>query len=152
MRHATGDYVAFCDSDDLWTSSKLDVQLAALADDPTLDLVFGHAEEFLSPELDPATVRTRALRGVIPAKVPSAALVRRALFDRIGVFDETMRNGAWIELVRARSRARRRARCTLPDVVLRRRIHEHNNFATQPDAALDYLRALRPLVQKRRDP
>ena len=41
---------------------------------------------------------------------------------------------------------------TLPEIVLRRRIHENNNFATQHDAALGYLRALRPLVQKQRDP
>ena len=150
VAHATGDYVAFCDSDDLWISSKLDVQLAALAGDPTLDLVFGHAEEFLSPELDAASVRTRAPRGVIPAKVPSAALIRRELFDRIGGLDEALQSGAWLSWY-ARTRECDARECTVPDVVLRRRIHEHNNFVTQPDAALDYVRALRPLVQKHRN-
>jgi len=33
VQHATGDYIAFCDSDDLWTSCKLNVQLAAIAAD-----------------------------------------------------------------------------------------------------------------------
>lgn len=148
--HATGDFVAFCDSDDVWTSSKLAVQCAALAADPTLDLVFGHAEEFLSPELDAATVRTRALRGVIPAKLPSASLIRRELFDRIGPFDVALQNGAWLSWY-ASARDAGARECTVPDVVLRRRIHEHNHFATTEGAALAYLHALRPLVQRHRE-
>ncbi len=148
VRNATGEFVAFCDSDDLWTSGKLEAQLGALAADPTLDFVFGYAEEFLSPEIDPATVRTRPLRGVIPAAVPSAALVRKAVFDRVGSFDETLRNGAWVDwYVRARAAGARE--CIVPDLVLRRRIHARNNFAAQENAALGYLRALRPLVRKR---
>ena len=150
VAQATGDYVGFCDSDDLWISSKLDAQLAALAGDPTLDLVFGHVEEFLSPELDAASVRTRAPRGVIPAKVPSVALIRRELFDRIGDLDEALQNGAWLGWY-ARARESGARECVVSEVLLRRRIHEHNNFAMQPDAALAYVRALRPLVQKHRD-
>jgi glycosyltransferase involved in cell wall biosynthesis len=150
VAHATGDYVAFCDSDDLWTSSRLDVQLAAVAGDPLLDLVFGHADEFLSPELDRASVRTRAPRGVIPAKIPSAALIRRDLFERVGMLDETLRSGAWLSWY-AHARESGAHECMLPDVVLRRRLHEHNNFTTEPDAALEYVRALRSLVQNRRD-
>jgi glycosyltransferase involved in cell wall biosynthesis len=149
VRHATGEFVAFCDSDDLWTSVRLDSQLAALAADPALDLVFGHAEEFLSPEIDPATVRTRPLRGTIPATVPSAALVRKTVFDRVGPFDESLRNGAWVDWY-ARVRGFGARECIVPDVVFRRRIHAHNNFATSDDAALGYLRALRPLVRKQR--
>ncbi len=151
VRSATGDYIAFCDSDDIWTTGKLEVQLAALAADPTLDLVFGNAEEFLSPELDPTTIRTRALRAVMPAKIPSAALLRRSLFDRVGAFDESLHSGAWIDWY-ARARAIGVRECTLAALVLRRRIHENNNFVTEHDAALGYLRALRPLVQKQRDP
>ena len=150
MQNATGDYIAFCDSDDIWTTCKLDVQLAALAADPTLDFVFGHGEEFLSPELDPATIRTRAIREVIPAKLPSAALFRRSLFDRVGPFDERLQSGAWVNWY-ARAHVIGVRETMLPEVVLRRRIHEANNFSMRQDAALDYLRALRPLVQKHRD-
>jgi glycosyltransferase involved in cell wall biosynthesis len=150
VRNATGEFVAFCDSDDLWTSVRLDSQLAVLAVDPSLDLVFGHAEEFLSPEIDPATVRTRALRGTIPATVPSAALVRKTVFDRVGPFDEALRNGAWVDWY-ARARGAGTRECIVPDVVMRRRIHAHNNFATNDNAALGYLRALRPLVRKQRE-
>jgi glycosyltransferase involved in cell wall biosynthesis len=150
VRAASGEFVAFCDSDDLWIVGKLDAQLAALAADPTLDFVFGHVEEFLSPEMDPATVRTRTLRPVIPAAMPSAALVRRALFERVGPFDETLQNGAWVDwYVRARTGGARE--WFVPSVVCRRRIHARNNFASQTNAASGYLRALRPLVQKQRD-
>ncbi|HXY91636.1 MAG TPA: glycosyltransferase family A protein [Acidimicrobiia bacterium] len=150
LEHTTGTLVAFCDSDDLWTRDKLDIQLAALERDPRLDCVFGHAEEFLSPELDPAAVRTRPLRGVVPAVIPSAALIRRPMLDAVGPFDEQLRNGAWVDWY-ARARVHGLNECIPPEVLVRRRIHERNNFAAQEDAARGYLRALRPLVRKQRE-
>jgi glycosyltransferase involved in cell wall biosynthesis len=150
VRNASGEFVAFCDSDDLWMAGKLEAQLAALAADPGLDFVFGQAEEFLSPEMDPATVRTRALRGVTPAAVPSAAVVRRALFEELGPFDETLQSGAWVDWY-ARARMAGARECFVTELVLRRRIHARNNFAAQENAALGYLRALRPLVRKRHE-
>jgi hypothetical protein len=72
------------------------------------------------------------------------------LFGRTGALDEALQSGAWLSWY-ASARESGARECVVPDVVLRRRIHEHNNFATQPDAALAYVRALRPLVQKHRD-
>ena len=79
-----------------------------------------------------------------------AALLRRSLFDRVGPFEESLHSGAWINWYARACRLGTRE-CTVPEVVVRRRIHEHNHFTTQKDAALGYLRALRPLVQKQRE-
>ena len=43
---------ALLDADDLWVEDKLTRQMAALADDPKLDKVFGYIRQFYSPELD----------------------------------------------------------------------------------------------------
>src|SRR5215204_5501963 len=49
---AGGDYLAFLDADDRFTPRKLELQMAALDADAEVDMVFGHVEEFVSPELD----------------------------------------------------------------------------------------------------
>src|SRR5262245_30441561 len=40
IAQATGDYLAFCDVDDVWASTKLERQVAAVRRDPTIDVVF----------------------------------------------------------------------------------------------------------------
>jgi glycosyltransferase involved in cell wall biosynthesis len=46
IRVASGDFIAFLDSDDLWVKDRLEQQLAALAVHPGLDLIFGLEEKF----------------------------------------------------------------------------------------------------------
>ena len=41
MQAASGDYFAFLDSDDIWTPWKLDLQMAAFAQDPRIVLAYG---------------------------------------------------------------------------------------------------------------
>lgn len=41
---ATGDYIAFLDSDDLWLPMKLELQAEALMRDPSIDVVYGQVE------------------------------------------------------------------------------------------------------------
>jgi len=147
IRAARADLVGFCDSDDVWVAGKLADQLRTMRDG--YDLVFGLLEEFLSPELDPEVVRTRPLRPPLPGMVPSSALVRRELFDRLGFFDEALSNGAWVNWY-TRVRAADLREITLDRVVTRRRIHEHNNWAAQEQAGVGYLRALRSWVHEQR--
>ena len=51
---ARGSHIAFLDADDVWMPGTIVLQLAALAD-PEVDLVFGHAHLFRSPELPDET-------------------------------------------------------------------------------------------------
>lgn len=84
---ATGNYLSFLDSDDLWMPDKLERQLDCFAADPSLDVVFGHARQFLCPRM---TGRPVALAPVnlepMPTQLPSAILVRRTAFFRVGLF------------------------------------------------------------------
>ena len=53
VRLVETDVLAFIDSDDIWLSGKLELQMAALSreDDPTM--VFGHVQQFVSSDLTP---------------------------------------------------------------------------------------------------
>src|SRR5437763_1684360 len=48
---AIGEFLAFLDADDLWVKNKLTLQMAAFDADDSLDIVFGHVQQFISPEL-----------------------------------------------------------------------------------------------------
>jgi glycosyltransferase involved in cell wall biosynthesis len=150
VREARGEFVAFCDSDDLWLPGKLASQLVAVAGDAELDMVFVHVEEFLSPDVDPNRIRTRQLRAPMPGYLPSCVLLRREAFEQVGVLDESLRNGAWMNWY-ARARAEGLRELVLEPVLVRRRIHARNNWAMQERAALGYVRALRESVHRQRE-
>jgi glycosyltransferase involved in cell wall biosynthesis len=145
-----GSFLAFHDADDLWTEDKLRLQLAAFAADTGLDVVFGHTEQFHSPELN-ATVKSETYCpvGLMPGYLPQAMLVKRSAFDRVGRFDTGWRVGEFLSwYLRAKEVGLRTL--MLPDLVLRRRLHETNQGIRERGAATDYVRILKASLDRRR--
>jgi hypothetical protein len=112
IRASTGEWIAFLDDDDLWSETKLATQLRAARRDEA-DWCYAGAAFVdergrplgLAEPPDPLAV-VRLLRGVnvIPAGA-SNVLVRAALLDRVGEFDERLSHFAdwdlWIRLAAA---------------------------------------------------
>jgi glycosyltransferase involved in cell wall biosynthesis len=101
IRAARGQYVAFLDSDDLWLPEKVSLQIARLDAEPEVGLVY--CETLLFDDSAPATLILHSYwashpsgrilpwlvrQNVIPSPTP---IVRRELFERVGLFDETLR-------------------------------------------------------------
>jgi glycosyltransferase involved in cell wall biosynthesis len=152
VEEASGELFAFLDADDRFTPGKLKLQKATLDADPGLDMVFGHVQEFLSPELDEAT--RQALRPPAPEPMPWTApnlmLIRRESFERVGPFSSTLRVGVTVDWFARASEAGLRY-MILPDVVLERRLHTQNNGLRERDSRSQYLQVIRAAMLRRRE-
>ena len=151
IQRAEGRFLAFIDADDLWLSGKLTTQLAALNDPAGAEVVFGHAEEFVSPEATGSigTPVRAAPSGAMPGYIASTLLAVRASFMKVGLFDASLRAGELIDWIwRARLCGVRLA--MLPDVVARRRLHAENLGRREIQSRIDYVRAAKAAIDRRR--
>jgi glycosyltransferase involved in cell wall biosynthesis len=125
----TGELVCFLDADDVWSPTKVERQVAAFAAEPTLECTFCHFDEFVDPSASEAAVATRPPKTGVGGALVSTAMLRRSLIERLGPFSAST-TGEWVEWW-AVARSAGVHEVTLPDVLVRRRIHDANNSAQQ---------------------
>jgi len=131
VRHATGEFVAFLDSDDVWLSHKLELQLAAFAGEPSPDLVCSG----ITVRGSGGAVAYHGFAGDSPAEgwsfgefqnypfCPSTWLIRRAVFDAVGPFDASLPNCEDLDYL-ARLAGRCRMRLIADPLVLKYNLHD----------------------------
>ena len=152
VRVCEGDSLAFLDADDLWEPNKLAIQREAFVADSDLDIVFGHVVQFWSPELPPPPAEMqRGLGEPMWGHVPGAMLVTRSAFEEIGPFSEDQELGDFIDWY-ARALDGGYHITMLPEVVMRRRLHETNLGRVTTSGPDEYARLLRRVVERRRRP
>ncbi|MDR2124753.1 MAG: glycosyltransferase family 2 protein [Desulfovibrio sp.] len=100
IRAANGEYIMFHDHDDVMIANTLPKLYNALVADKNLWLVMAKVQDFFSPELGEAEkrkirIREEAYHGLFSG----AVLIRRALFDINGFFDESLNTGEIISLM-----------------------------------------------------
>jgi hypothetical protein len=142
VRRTSGELLAFLDSDDLWRRDKLTREVALLRRRPDVDAVFSDLEKRHGDRVYPSFMRETAvlsarLRGdsypdglvlgvremylclleEVPIK-PSALVVRRAAFERVGGFDESWTSSEDWELLLRLARVHRFAYLDVPLTVL----------------------------------
>jgi len=146
---AKGSFLGFLDSDDLWTPTKLEVQLAALEADPSLELVYGQTRQFRSPELAPAVAETLTCDDKLqPSPLISGLLVRRSVFDRVGAFRVDNVTACLDWYLRMREAG---IRHSYPDHhITWRRVHEANTSLKHKRIGQDYLQQLKASLDRRR--
>lgn len=98
---ASGDYITFLDADDLWKRTKIERQAQFLDDNPTVGLVAtwmmltdeqGNPGAEVKIDFKQGNIRKKLIEiSLIPCG--SIPMVRRVCFDKVGLFDPTLRFG-----------------------------------------------------------
>ena len=131
IRRAQGQFLAFQDADDLWHPEKLARQWARFGARPELEMCITHVQNFWAPEMKDEEARLRQQHhqltaAALPGYTLQTLLVRRESFERVGYLDESLRpvgeDTDWF--IRAREMGL--VSEMLSDVLVYRRMHEHN--------------------------
>ena len=97
LRAATGDVIAFQDSDDLWPPGRLRRLAESLEDDASVDIVAGRVEV-----LDERAVKPRATERLETMHRPmmlASLLIRPGVFGRVGFFNERLNTTSDTEFI-----------------------------------------------------
>jgi glycosyltransferase involved in cell wall biosynthesis len=147
-----GTHVAFLDSDDLWMPDKLEKQVQIFQESVNLDAVLAHYEEFMTPELareSDSSGQSRDKKTAYAGYCSGTLLVRREIFDRVGLFDESVRVGEFIEWFSRATDSGMRS-LLLPHVLMKRRIHPGNTMGSVAASFPRYTQVIKGILNRRR--
>jgi hypothetical protein len=148
IRDTSGDLIAFLDVDDLWPENNLRLLVGELLEHPELDLVHGYGQLL---QQDPVT-GTYEYAGNPKEAFPyyiGAGLYRRRVFDRLGLFDRTLRFGEDADWY-TRAREQRIAMRRLDVVTLLVRRHSQNMTQDRKEIDLSMLRVFKKALDRKR--
>lgn len=147
---ASADLLAFLDQDDVWSRHKLAYQVEALQAGPTADMVFGQVGQFFSPDWEESCrPPLYCPEKPVPGYLPSALLIKREAFLRVGPFGTQWRVGAWADwYVRAVEASM--VSLMLPQMVAWRRLHEGNHGLRARAERREYTHLLKASLDRRR--
>jgi glycosyltransferase involved in cell wall biosynthesis len=140
--------LAFLDADDVWLPDKLEHQVGRL-DEPGVDAVFGLVENFVSPDRAEALGPIDVERAPLAGPVPSALVVSRAAWARVGPFATDGPLTDWVDwylrLVDGGAGI-----AVVDRVVVRRRVHGDNQTMREAHARQAYVHLVKASLDRRR--
>ncbi|MFB2970847.1 glycosyltransferase family 2 protein [Aerosakkonema sp. BLCC-F183] len=147
---AKGDFFAFLDADDLWVEDKLTNQMAAFTNNPNLDIVYGQVQQFISPDLaENLKAKLQVSPKLIPGHIPSALVIKRDSFFRVGLFETQWRLAEFASW-QVRVTELGLQTMMLPDLVAKRRLHETNKGIQKREYQTEYVQILKASLDRRR--
>ena len=110
IKSSSSEFIAFLDGDDFWTKNKIENQLKAFDKNKFIGLVYGDYVEFENQDAsDGYAVYVRSLNNLNENQlvqyflkdapiVPSTTIIRKKVFDNVGLFNEDIRTGEDTEM------------------------------------------------------
>lgn len=126
LREISGEFVAFLDADDLWTPRKLEVQINTMLAQPHLMYTTTLLRLFYDPGCAPRPgFREEGFTQGIEGRFPGTMLARRAVFDRVGLFDPAFAIAFEVDWF-ARAQDMQTPSHVVEEILLHKRIHAAN--------------------------
>jgi len=145
-----GEFLAFLDADDFWTENKLSLQAKVFDSDPALDIVFGHIQQFISPDIpEKAKAKLVCNSEAMPGYHASTMLVRKQSFLKAGLFDLGLKAGEFIDWYN-RAKSIGLKILMLQDLLAMRRLHETNYGIVQRNVYGDYFKMLKFAMERKK--
>lgn len=151
IQKANSSFLAFLDQDDLWVEKKLELQVKAFMRNPETDIVYGYVKQFLSLDIDESLKQKIFCPSLpMPGYLPSAMLIKKEAFLRVGLFDSAWQIGEWANWY-VRSSELKLNILMLPDLIALRRLHSSNKGVIQRQSLNEYIRILKTSLDRRRN-
>lgn len=148
---AQGEFIAFLDSDDLWTPDKLDIQIDYLLQNPELQYVNAWVQLFVDREY---TLRYRYTKKFLEqahiARTPGTMVARKSVFDLVGLFSTDFSTACDVEWF-ARASACKTPMFIVPEVLLYKRIHDNNLSSNEIVNRREIMTMIRQLLMRQRN-
>lgn len=143
---AQGEFVAFLDADDLWVPQKLSLQVGYLIQNSEKGLVYAHRRMIIEEGVEPPHWYSA---DDTPALFAGAVVVRKNVFEKVGVFNPAYRfgeNAEWLSRVKDAGILLD----VLPETLLICRIHTHNQTYHSKEMRSSVLKALKSSIDRQR--
>ena len=145
-----GDIIAFLDQDDIWEPKKLSMQIEHLFHHPEAGGVLSKQRFFLEPGTDPpGWLKIDLLETEQTGYFPSALIVRKVVFAKIGFFDPAYIHTSDVDWI-ARAKDAGILLNILPHVLFHRRIHSENASAEIHIIHPELLKTLKKSIERQR--
>lgn len=151
IQEVKGNLIAFLDADDFWVLDKLEKQLFFLEQNKNVDVVYGmHKRFYNKPTSELSIQEIEDSKRVLPAYFKASLLMKTSLFRKVGLFDESIKMGDFLDWYRRASDLGVNMGI-LPEVVFYRRIHEENSSLKNKAHINDYVRIMKASMDRRRN-
>ena len=140
-----GEFIAFLDSDDIWEASKTALQVELLLSRKDVSVCLCEIKNFWSPEIAvPEGADSGDGADPVSGWFAQSMMIRRSVFDVVGLFDATLRHREAMEWLRRASDAGLTVDI-VKQVLVRRRLHLSNRSRSRAD---DDRKALLKIAQE----
>jgi len=146
IKVAKGEIIGFLDADDWWDSEKLNIQEQYLQD---ADIVMGSLLRVRQTETNKGRVFFEKAREKEILISFGSALIKRTVFEEVGLLDEAMWYGEDMEWF-LRAKETGISMKLHDDVVLYYRLHENNMTRQKEKMGFYYVQALKKSLERRR--
>lgn len=145
-----GDFISFLDADDIWVENKLEKQIEFLREHPKSEGVFAYHQRFYKKPSEELTEAEKSdTKRVLPGHFKGTLLIRKDSFFRVGLFNTSLKIGDFLDWYRRASDMGVNL-SNVPDILLKRRIHDNNTSSINKSSMSDYIRIMKDSIDRRR--